>query len=717
MSSSPTSPRFGLRPPWHDQIRETGAVDRLKEGRYDQFPLQQTQALTNETLTNNVLGSGFNILGNSFFSRGATPGTLDADILLVSKLAPFKNENFALEAGVLACFHALSHDGARGQMREAMRRCEVPGPFFLHQARAYLQFLILASDIRYDFMPGEVPVLAKALLNVVKEREPEEPLPAIIGHLQHVGNESIDDYLPLHLVEMMLCNANYKEKLRIKLNDLKNSCQWYSAYRLVAGSKQLAELPARALLRYALPDRSWWMPWEPNVERIREWETRLSKKDRYRLVLVLDLEGPDTKGQQRKLLRHSCCGKFSLTDDPRIPKNGRYIMDSLMTVVDRAIARGSEAIRLIVTMCIKPQQVGWRTIERIETALEVRSPDGIRALDAYERRFEHGELSGKVQACTSMLTAITTAPQLQHVLGSPRDVANWGWLVFMEATSYLCEQLYNRQASERFALATGGLGRALASAAWLHDLWQDDFVEDLQGVPSDPYISNAFHIIRTASEDEHAIHRDDLASCLCLYRRADAAAIDPTRPPHLSDSLLRSIPLDPDRGLLRDKLCREVREGFSPDEAMACVNQSKKEHPSFVKKIRELITPENNDMLCVNMAGYLSRQHSHSANAKRPAECWRQLLMHKMRQRPPGLLERVGDALPTSKLWVDWQTHLRWLYQDRHYDPEGALGFTPEKFNAVTVRKMGIGRSLSMSTSLTGSSGGSSYLGRNFGRD
>ena len=135
MSSSPTSPRFAFRTSWHDQIRETGAVDRLKEGRYDQFPLQQTQALTNNILANGVIGNGFNVLGNSFFSRGVTPGTLDADILLVSKLAPFRNENFALEAGVLACFHAFSHEGARGQVREALGRCEIPGPFFLHQAQ------------------------------------------------------------------------------------------------------------------------------------------------------------------------------------------------------------------------------------------------------------------------------------------------------------------------------------------------------------------------------------------------------------------------------------------------------------------------------------------------------------------------------------------------------------------------------------------------------
>ncbi|RSL96230.1 hypothetical protein CEP52_011595 [Fusarium oligoseptatum] len=711
MSSSPTSPRFAFRTSWHDQIRETGAVDRLKEGRYDQFPLQQTQ-----TLTNNVLANGFNILGNSFFSRGATPGTLDADILLVSKLAPFKNENFALEAGVLACFHAFSHDGARGQLREAMRRCEVPGPFFLHQARAYLQLLILASGIRYDFVPDEVPVLAKALLNVVKEREPEEPLPAIIEHLHHVGKESIDDYLPLYLVEMMLCNAHYKEKLRIKLNELRTSCKWHSAYQLVAGAGQLNNLPAKALLRYALPDRSWWVPWTPNLNRIHEWETRLSENDRYRLVYVLDLEGPDTRGQQRGLLRHSCCGKFSPAADSLPPKNGQYIMDSLMRVVDRAIAWGPEAIGLIVTMCIKPLRVDWQTIERIEAALELRSPDGIRALKAYSRGFEKGELSDKVQACTAVLVTITAAPRLQNLFGSPRDLAGSGCRVFMEAVEYLYKQLYERQASERFALATGGLGRALASATWLHELWDDRFVEDLKGVPSDHYISNAFHILRTGSEAEYLIHRDDLAYCLCLSKSEDAAAPDTTRSPRVSDGHIRAIPLDYDRGMLRDKLCREVREGFSPDEAMACVNQSKKEHPIFVKRLRELITPENNDMLCVNMAAYLSRNHS-IPNAKRPAECWRQLLMHKMRQRSPGLLERVGEALPTSKLWVDWKNHLRWLYEDRHLDPEGGLGFTPEKFNAVTVRKMGIGRSVSMSTSSTGSSGGYPYLGRDFGRD
>ncbi|KAF4467741.1 uba ts-n domain containing [Fusarium albosuccineum] len=701
MSPTPTSPRFTahmpFRSPWHEQIRATGVVDQLKDGRYDLFPLEKCQALTN------------NLLKPSLFNRGAQHGTQDADIILVGELAPFENENFALEAAVLACLHAFSPEAALGQLRKARGRCYVHGPLFFQHARAYLQFLILACDIRPDlYLPDDLPSIAKDLFDVVKERDAKEPFPSVLGVLRVVGKETCEEHLPPDLVQMMLRDVSYKEKLRIELHKLRGDRKWHSAYRLVGGSRELSRKPAAArLLPHALPDRVFWMPWAPDRSRIIAWEKQLSDSDRNSLAYAFDLEGPDTTGHQRQLLRYSSSGVFGLDTDHLLPVNGRQILDSFLEVVDRVVARGPEAISLLKTVCIKPKQLNWQVLDRIEAALELNSLDGIRALDAYMRDFSKGDLSERVQACTTVLTTSADAPRLQNVFGNSRDLARRAYRVFAEAAGYLCEQLDKRQASERFAINTAHLGHALASATWLHEYWQDGFIEELKGIPDDYYISSTFKALRTSSGDQYFDPCDDLASRVCLSKRAGAVPADVSRPPRLSDNPIFSISLDRDRAQLRDMLYQESLEGFSHDEAAACVRQSQREHDSFVRKVRDLLMVANSDMACVNLAAWLGRQHASGGGVTPPEECWRQLLMHKMRRRPSGLMERVGDALTTSKNWVDWMNHLQWLYGDRHFDPEGGLGFTPEGFRAVTTRKMGIGRSISMSTNSTGSSGGS----------
>ncbi|KAM5343199.1 hypothetical protein ACJ41O_014165 [Fusarium nematophilum] len=709
MSSTPTSPWFApnlaFLSSWDEQIREAGAIEHLEAGRYDLFPLSEVR-----TLTNNLFKTRFN--------RSIQPKTEDGDVLLIQKLAPLRNTIFAHEAGVLACLHAFSDNQVYGQLLAACERCSSRGPLFFRQAKAYLQFLLVAYDIlvhdnRGGFFHEDLPATAKTLLDVVRLDGSEESFPSVIGALQVVGKKSCEEFLPQTLVRMMLSHANYKARLQNKLEELYRAQKWHSAYQLVHGLRELSQATAlEPLLEDAFPYRAIWTPWTPDRDRIRSWECQLSEQDRKALATVMGLEGPDTTGHQRHVLRYSFSHLLGQNVD-RIPTvHGRRIMDHFFDVLDRAIARGPDAVSLFRTICVEPRAVSWQALARAELALGMNSPSDIRALSILVSNTSHtADLSERVQDFTTALAAFTSTPRLQNTFAKSRDIAYRGYLLFVGAAKYLGGQLTKRQASERMAKTIGGLGRALASATWLHKHWQDRFIEDLRRIPSDVSISAVFRNLKTVPREQYEVHSALLTSRLCL-----GGGPDPSSASSAHTSILEvpawSMELDRERSQLRDALFREMQEGLSPEEAVACIKQSEKEHDLFIRELlRNHFWTEdgNTDMACVHLAGFLSRQCAVSRNAKPPEECWRQLLMHKMRRRPPGLLERCADALTLSTTWSDWVHQLRWLYGEQHYDPEGGLGFTREKFNAVTARKLGIGRSVSRSTHSTGGSSGLFY--------
>lgn len=167
--------------------------------------------------------------------------------------------------------------------------------------------------------------------------------------------------------------------------------------------------------------------------------------------------------------------------------------------------------------------------------------------------------------------------------------------------------------------------------------------------------------------------------------------------PALDDPIWHQEDLDVDRVILRTKL-NKLRS-TNKEIATLCLKQSLNEHDNFVRELNGILVSET-DMVCVNLAYFLG---SRIATPRRVHEHWKSLLLQMMRGRPPDLLERCGQQLQPES-WFKWVESLRRMYGDRHLDPHGGLGFTPEKFMQWSQRKAGVGRSLSTSTTTTTSS-------------
>ncbi|CAM1505510.1 Fc.00g111470.m01.CDS01 [Cosmosporella sp. VM-42] len=693
---------MALRATWQEQLRKTTATARLEEGRYDLFPLQEVQALTDGWLKTSYR--------TSLLRRGIE-GLSDNDVALAGELNQLKGEVLAQEAGILACLHVISPDLACGLIVDVRQRCEVVDEFFLHRVRPYLQCLIVAFQVRPEIFPTDIINIAKDLLDVVKKHGQHERFPSVIRVLRAVGEERYEEFLPLTLVRSILKHVEYKQNLQKELYELAKSRRWFPAHVLVGGLRDLGRLPEAArLLPDVFPNIPLWAAWVPDRNRILAWEDPILDSCRRHLAPVLDLEGPDSTGNQLRTLRHSSPGIFG-PEIHRLPqKNGRNILEHLLCVLDLAAAKGIEAVRLLIAVCVMPKKVSWQTLERVEAALELNSPSHIQRLYDCMRVIEGNDVFERMQAITAALPVIRSTARLQKAFGNAGDLAHRGPHILSAAQIQLCKQLKTGQASERFAIHVGNLGRALLSAQWLHEHWHDDYIKMLRQIPNEIHISATFRLMRAATPELYAAYRDALAASLCASNRKgaspEAVSILQVITPRLVEDTIWSVHLDRDRTNLRNLLLREMMRGFSPSDATACVKQAQSEHDTFIRELRDLVGVDDSDMACVKLAAYLGpRCVPSSRRVKPPAECWRRLLMHLMGRRPAGLLERCAEAL-SSTTWLDWIRHLQWLYGERHLDPESGLGFTAEKFNAASARKIGVGRTVSQSTNSTTSTGG-----------
>lgn len=61
--------------------------------------------------------------------------------------------------------------------------------FFLHRTRAYLQCLILAYNIRPEFIHETMPAAAKELFDVVKNNANLDHFPSVLRFLRTVGEK------------------------------------------------------------------------------------------------------------------------------------------------------------------------------------------------------------------------------------------------------------------------------------------------------------------------------------------------------------------------------------------------------------------------------------------------------------------------------------------------------------------------------------------------
>ncbi|KAK0617590.1 hypothetical protein B0T14DRAFT_525509 [Immersiella caudata] len=155
--------------------------------------------------------------------------------------------------------------------------------------------------------------------------------------------------------------------------------------------------------------------------------------------------------------------------------------------------------------------------------------------------------------------------------------------------------------------------------------------------------------------------------------------------------------LDADRTALREALTKVPR--LSAKLAAECVKQAGRESDLFVTELTDLLRGGDTDQTCCNVAEMLGMRGAVKG-------CWRALLLHMMKVRPRGMLERrAGNRNVSGVAWGNWLKSLRRVFGERELEEslEG-LGFTEAAIRSWTARKLGVGRMDSTSTtSSTGS--------------
>ncbi|KAK3324535.1 hypothetical protein B0T19DRAFT_232045 [Cercophora scortea] len=696
----------GRRSSWQQQLRQTPAKDQLVAAQPELFPLLEAQEIANRLLKDR----------SPLFGRGIVPQSVECDILFANELLTVKGELFIHEAAILACLHLLSYDQARGQILSIQPSLNPTDVFFDHKLPIYLQCIIISRRANPQTCTDEELVAAQELLSVVNCKSND--FPSISNLLEAVGRGTCEALLPTNLVRKVLKKSYYRDNLMIELEDLRKNRKWLAAYKLVGGLRGVVGLnTADQLLRDVFPDYPMWANWRPDIRRITLWEGPVLAQFRTKLCSLLDLEGPDTTGQQRGTFRMSSPGVFKGLDHPGFSSD-RHILDRLLDDLDASLAIGPQSVDLLIALCIDSNSLSPRSLTQLEAAIKLHQDTISQTLAAFTRAITLVTSPGtRLSAFTSALPLLTTYSTLQTPFGTLNDLARRGPAVMSESQKQFRHSLAKNHTNERLALNILSIGCALLRASWLHDRWQPAYIAMLRNLPTEHEIRCALRAISeipiTPPSPTRASHIKFLATRIGGLQPSPAsspAATAPTAP-------ITIIPEDPiwyttleyDHDSLRRTLRSPGLKDLDLSVKTACLKQSLHEHDTFIRALTGSIM-HNTDQACVNMAVRLLGPRI--ACGMHVHEAWKTLLLHLMRRRPPGLLERCGQEL-TLSTWQSWVEHLRLIFVDRHLDPEGKLGFTNERFTQWTQRKIGVNRSLSTSTYSTASTGHSSTLSFN----
>ncbi|KAH8900229.1 hypothetical protein GQ53DRAFT_836171 [Thozetella sp. PMI_491] len=692
-ASSPQLRVFGRKPTWEEQLRRTDAARDLQRASPDRFPLRELQRVTDA-----FVRSSPSTTSSVLRKKTVEPRTQECDLLLGQELVRVRGELYVHEAAVVACLHALTCEYARGHLLALRLDGQNTDEFFDRRLPVYLQAVILARKANPEACSEDEATAATELLAVVKGNVGD--FPAIVGLLKAVGRGTCDELLPTPLVSLALKRSHYRVNLSNELDNLLQQRRWFDAYKLVAGLRGIIGLPkADALLQDVFPEYPMWACWRPNTRRITAWESPRLEPFKRRIGPILDLEGPDTTGQQLGTLRMSSPGAFTTLTSPD-SSNDRFLLDRMLDVLDACLSIGSEAIALFVYVCVDRYGVSDRGLERIEAALELRDDSAAKILTDLLRGLQpDATVNARMLSFTAALPVLQYSQRLQAIYGMDNDLAFHAPVALSAVQKQLCKMVDDRVISESFGLQVLALGNVLRQSTWLHALWQPGYVHMLSQMPSEIEVRNTIRALKAADSESSDVYADFLAVRLGASRRRDRTAW-PSEPPTMSpDDPISVASLDSDRANLQHILHNIDSVGVKL--IRACARQALEETDACVRELVSIIV-EDTDQVCVNLASFLGPRVAMGQD--KVDDCWRTLLLQMMRGRPLGMLERCGETLPEQS-WLHWVENLRRIFGERHLGDAGGCGFSNEAFAAMTQRKLGMGRTLSASTNSTDSTG------------
>ncbi|EJT69432.1 hypothetical protein GGTG_13051 [Gaeumannomyces tritici R3-111a-1] len=456
------------RPNWLQQIRESGAINHISQGRFDRLDLPALQAITNDYLL--AAGPG------SFPWRERQPvacRSAECDALLAGHMAGLEGELYVSEAALLACLHVLTGVQLRAQLEAlhdiAADRDPTALTFFRLRFRLYLHCLEVALDQRPDVFArfseteSHEGVVVEQLLAVMdastsgSRPDSADGFPLIwrlLWGMTRGGRRNVSqlEHLPDDTIAFALQRFRLGNMLQEKLGQLSRAYRWRHVRELVKGVGGVAHLPrARAILEKVLPKYAMWAAWEPDKERLKRWGRPAAAPHLRLLEPLFLLEGPDTTGSQRRTLLQAsksspaegCCeldgsspvvpvvpvvpsSSTSLEPSypwspqeasnswastpltpPVDPMSGMSVEERMLHYLDDAINVGPEAVNLFIYLfadLFRPESMDVE--HRFTSALELRDDLSCRVLLNHLKATQNPADTPVAAAATSLAAAL-----------------------------------------------------------------------------------------------------------------------------------------------------------------------------------------------------------------------------------------------------------------------------------------------------------------------
>ncbi|KAK4447450.1 hypothetical protein QBC34DRAFT_496065 [Podospora aff. communis PSN243] len=689
---------LGARIDWHKEIEQTAAKDSFVICRPDEFPLSQVQAVAERVLYPEA---------STFFSRKPVPRRSPAaDEILIDELKALVGVLYLEEAAIVGCLHLFSWEVARWHLWKRIRpdlETANQDAIFTSRISVYLQCIIVAQKADSLLVHDGEASAARQLLRILHHGKTKE-FPSVLKLLATVTDTGCEELLPFEFLAEVLRRAEWREKVRDRLNRLRGAQRWADAYNVVAGLQAFSERSDLSRdVRSWLPDLfshyPMWASWQPNLARIQAWKAATTPEQRVQLAPVFELEGPDTTAQQRSTLRRSSSGAFPDARSHGI-HNDADILDHLLDLLDRAVRIGPNAINLFIHLTLtttlnttSTHTLTWHPLHQLSVAFSPGQDSIPNTLLSFLHSLHPSTpIHHRTTALTTVLPLLNSSTPLQSLFGEAADLPARAPRTVSDAQSHFRHLLFHSSASALpLGLAILSLGRALLASTWLHDRWKPPFIRMLGALPSEDEIRARFKAVQAASADRQA-QMDYLAVSLGASTVA-GTTVTMTPPPVVIEDEVWRAELDVDRQALRRALqaLKGVDScwGLATRCLKAAVSAGTEREDAFVKGVTRFIVG-GSDQACVNMARFLAPWVAGGTSrswAPGGKECWVELCLWMMRRRPRGMLERLGADLPVAS-WNEWVSNLKVLFGEAHLGEEGGLGFTAERMRQLTVWKM-----------------------------
>lgn len=719
---------------WQKRLKETSAAECLRVGTISQFPLGQVRAITEDFLASCSAG---------FLSTGVEPFTDQAETILNAELDDIRGQLRDYEVALLAASRGIRRNTLRARLASrapdgilhAEDKSTYQDPLFEDSVAIYVQCLILSNQVSPQLVDDEECQAAREVFAFVKafRRKAYEYFPAIWTALRVCARQGIDDeIIPSSMIISLLERNRFDDMFQREVQRLQDECKWARLHDLVSKFPTTDSHPRlKEILRLIIrPGRCLGiLSWQPDKARIMLWEKKLSKDQRASAIAILKLEGPDTASQQGRTLKESGPGLFTGFDGS--PSHEAVpLLSHLLTAFDRAILSGPSSLQWFLAECaVQPQfrtpETIRRSLKELDAAMDLKNDETVGTLSHFVRSLRTDmELRERLQAMSSALPLIGNSPELRNVCGHERALDRKAQVLLKEAQDRFGELLDHGHADHDLAGQLRRLGRAMYQAGWLHLTWPPTYVAMLAQMPNEAELPRFLGIASGTTLCPPGLTRQDFKTFLLVrlcgrvvpgFDQSPLTAAlppSPARSPRLSEDAPRvswlDKTLDPNRTALRKKLLQIPR--IDPDLVAACMESaSDPNRDNFVLDLKDVLlfstakegndasddddegTCPYNDQVCVNLTNLLADRVLPESKRSLP-KCWSQLLLHMMRQRPPGMLskDRLGGKEFSKQSWREWHKNLDKLFERTgHIGEKGGLGFTREAINEGTSRKAG----------------------------